>query len=159
MSTESKEFDPYEAVLADLLSKKDQIDKAIQAIELVRGSSYVSASSAGTQTSYADAPGAFLGMSIAEATKKLLLSTRKQMNNAEILAALKKGGMVMNSADPINTLGAVLTRRYKENGDIVRVDRGTWGLKEWYPGRSFGKTLKNNGDTEVKASSSEPEQP
>lgn len=24
-----------------------------------------------------------------------------------------------------------------EVGDIVRVGRGTWGLKEWYPGRSF----------------------
>ncbi len=26
-----------------------------------------------------------------------------------------------------------------EVGDIVKVDRGTWGLKEWYPGRSFKK--------------------
>jgi hypothetical protein len=24
-----------------------------------------------------------------------------------------------------------------EVGDVVRVGRGTWGLKEWYPGRSF----------------------
>jgi hypothetical protein len=24
-------------------------------------------------------------------------------------------------------------------GDLVKVGRGTWGLKEWYPGRSFKK--------------------
>ena len=46
--------------------------------------------------------------------------------------------MVLNSADPLNTVGAVLTRRAKETGDLVKVGRGIWGLKEWYPGRSFG---------------------
>lgn len=46
-------------------------------------------------------------------------------------------GMVLTSADPLNTVGAVLTRRFKETGDIVRVERGTWGLKEWYPGRNW----------------------
>ncbi len=61
---------------------------------------------------------------------------------------------MMSSADPINTLGAVLTRRFKETGDIVRVDRGTWALKEWYPGRSFSKVAKTaNGDGEPKPSS------
>jgi hypothetical protein len=70
------------------------------------------------------------------------------MNNTEVLAALKAGGMVLSSADPLNTVGAVLTRRSKEVGDIVKVDRGTWGLKEWYPGRNFGpkKETKPEGD-------------
>jgi hypothetical protein len=31
-------------------------------------------------------------------------------------------------------------------GDVVRVDRGTWGLKEWYPNRSFkGTAAKAEG--------------
>ncbi len=38
-----------------------------------------------------------------------------------------------------------LTRRFAEVGDIVRVDRGTWGLKEWYPGRSFKTKAENDG--------------
>ena len=137
MSTESTDFDPYAIVLADLKAKRDQIDQAIQAIESVRSGG----ASPPTNASSVDAPtreGAFLGMSISEATKALLQSRRKQLNNTEILAALKAGGMVLNSADPLNTVGAVLTRRAKETGDLVKVGRGIWGLKEWYPGRSFG---------------------
>jgi hypothetical protein len=32
-----------------------------------------------------------------------------------------------------------LTRRFKETGDIVRVERGTWALREWHPGRNWKK--------------------
>jgi hypothetical protein len=49
----------------------------------------------------------------------------------------------LNSADPVNTIGAVLTRRSNEVGDIVKVGRGTWGLKEWYPNRTFKKGGKS----------------
>lgn len=160
MSTESKDFDPYAAVLADLLAKKDQIDQAIKAIELVRGSGSQTTLSSPSGAAFAggiDSPGAYLGLSIVEATKKLLQSKRKQMNNTEVLAALKTGGMVLNSADPLNTIGAVLTRRYKDVGDIVKVDRGTWGLKEWYPNRSFGKSLKGNGEIDSKISATSTE--
>jgi hypothetical protein len=45
----------------------------------------------------------------------------------------------MNSVDPINTVGSVLTRRFAQVGDIVRVGRGTWGLADWYPNRTFKK--------------------
>ena len=48
-------------------------------------------------------------------------------------------GLVLNSADPVNIVGAVLSRRANDVGDTVKVGRGTWGLKEWYPGRSFKK--------------------
>jgi hypothetical protein len=43
----------------------------------------------------------------------------------------------MNSKEPADAIGSVLTRRLAEVEDVVRVGRGTWGLKEWYPGRSF----------------------
>jgi hypothetical protein len=36
-----------------------------------------------------------------------------------------------------------LSRRANEVGDIVKVGRGTWGLKEWFPGRSFKKAEKS----------------
>lgn len=158
MSTESKDFDPYAIVLADLLAKKEQIDSAIHAIEMVRGINATSASlsQVATINSNTDSAGAYLGMSISEATIKLLQTKRKQMTNSEILAALKSGGMVLNSADPLNTVGAVITRRSKDTGDIVKVGRGIWGLREWYPGRSFNKNNKNTQNEDVKASSSEP---
>jgi HB1, ASXL, restriction endonuclease HTH domain len=141
MSTESMDFDPYSIVLADLKAKRDQIDQAIQAIESVRNGSAVSAPGTPTprtpDVSLGD--GAFHGLSIAEATKKLLAVRKKNLTNTEILAELKAGGMVLGSADPLNTVGAVLTRRFKETGDIVKVGRGIWGLKEWHPGRNWKK--------------------
>lgn len=144
MSDESHGFDPYDAVLADLRAKRDQIDQAIAAIEGIRGGASAQAGSTSSVSASAtkipaDGPGAFLGMTIPEAAKKLLASKRQPLRNPDIAAAFKAGGLVLNSVDPVNTIGSVLTRRANEAGDIVKVGRGTWGLKEWYPGRSFGK--------------------
>jgi hypothetical protein len=145
MSVESTATDPYEVVLADLRAKKAQIEQAINAIEILRGnapSSTGSAASAGEKPTVnldIDSPGAFLGMSIADAAKKLLAARRQPLKNPDIAAAFKRGGLVLNSKDAVNTIGSVLTRRANEVGDLVKVDRGTWGLKEWYPGRSFKK--------------------
>lgn len=44
---------------------------------------------------------------------------------------------MLTSADPVNVVGSVLTRRFNQVGDVVKVGRGIWGLKEWYPGRNF----------------------
>jgi hypothetical protein len=155
MSTESEGFDPYAVVLADLRAKRDQIDQAIQAIENVRsGVASVKGNSPAAPENAPNDAGAFLGMSIADAAKKLL-STRKQaMGNADIAAALKQGGVVMSAnTDPQNMVGSILTRRFEKVGDIVRVGRGIWGLKEWYPNRSF-KT-KGSGDV----ATSDPSEP
>ncbi len=145
MSAESTIFDPYEVVLADLRAKKAQIEQAISAIESVRNGSVGATSNieagspASSPSNDIDSPGAFLGMSISDAAKKLLASKRQPMRNPDIAVAFKRGGLVLNSKDVVNTVGAVLTRRANDVGDIVKVGRGTWGLKEWYPGRSFKK--------------------
>jgi hypothetical protein len=160
MSSESKDFDHYAIVLADLKAKRRQIDQAIAAIEALHTNTPIKQvmGNATDPVGENDSQNDFLGMSISEATKKLLKTRRKQMTNSEILAALQAGGLVMTSADPLNTVGAIITRRYKEVGDIVKVARGTWGLKEWYPGRSFNKPLKGNGEGEGKPVSSETNQ-
>ena len=133
MSAESKDFDHYAIVLADLKAKKAQIEQAIQAIEALRGGTVSAGGNIPQQQPSESNAGNeyFLGMSIPEAAKKLLKSRRKQMNNSEILAALQAGGLHMTSTYPLNTVGAVITRRSKEIGDIVKVGRGGWGLKEW----------------------------
>jgi hypothetical protein len=155
MSTESDGFDPYAVVLADLRAKRDQIDQAIQAIESVRGNAGAGVNSQPSEA--ASAPndaGAFLGMSIADAAKKLLLIRKQAMGNADIAAALKQGGLVLSAnTDPQNMIGSTLTRRFEKVGDIVRIGRGIWGLKEWYPNRSF----KAKGAVEV--ATSEPSEP
>ncbi|MGY3533146.1 MULTISPECIES: winged helix-turn-helix domain-containing protein [Bradyrhizobium] len=76
-------------------------------------------------------------MSIVDAAKALLASKRTPLKNPELAAMFKAGGLHMNSKEPANTIGSVLTRRMADVGDVVRVGRGTWGFKEWYPNRSF----------------------
>jgi hypothetical protein len=158
MSTESGTPDAYDIVLRDLLAKKEQIDQAIKALQELRGGGAMTAG-AGTSDSPNTAindPGAFLGMTIPDAAKKLLAAKRKTMRNPDIAAEFKRGGLHLNSKDPINTIGAVLTRRAKEVGDLVKVGRGEWGLREWYPGRSFKQKAQ---DEEPSSSPTEPEQP
>jgi hypothetical protein len=96
-----------------------------------------------------DGPGTLLGLSIAEATKKLLAAKRVPLKNPDTATLFKAGGLVLNSKDWTNTIGAVLTRRAETIGDIVKVERGTWGLKEWYPNRSFTKKEKEAAKPEA----------
>lgn len=149
MPEESQGTDAYETVLSDLRAKRDQIDNAITAIEAIRGNvAAVGVAGSGTSVLNAvraipasddDGPGALLGMSISDAAKKLLASKRTTLKNNDLALLFKAGGLILNSKDWVNTIGAVLTRRANDVGDIVKVDRGTWGLKEWYPNRSFKK--------------------
>jgi DNA-directed RNA polymerase delta subunit len=142
--------DPYALVLSDLRAKREQIDQAIAALEMIQGglamavvgttSTTPSAQPAGLSAGSPDVPnGALLGMSIADAAKKILIAQRRQMQTPEIVAALEKGGVVLTSNDKNNTVGSLLLRRFYNTGDIVRVNRGVWGLQEWYPGRKFAK--------------------
>jgi HB1, ASXL, restriction endonuclease HTH domain len=157
MSIESQGNDPYEAVLSDLRAKRDQIDQAIAMIEAVRSGAPLAGSTASPVSQpAAEGPGAYLGMTIVEAAKTLLASRRQPLRNPDIVAAFKAGGLVLSSSDPVNTVGSVLTRRFNEVGDIVRVGRGIWGLKEWYPGRNFSKKDKaENGEKPVTSTAEE----
>lgn len=142
MPEESSVTDPYDLVLKDLYAKRDQINGAIAAIEAMRGQGSAAPSAGGaggapSQRQESDGTHDLLGMSIVDAAKKLLAARRKPLRNPEIATLFKEGGLVLNSREPSNTIGSVLTRRFMEVGDVVRVDRGTWGLKEWYPNRSF----------------------
>ncbi len=143
--------DPYAAVLADLLAQRDRIDTAIAAIEDLRGAGMIQRRVAAevSETPVSMGAGAFLGMSIPDAAKKLLASERRAMGNPEIWEKLKAGGLHLNSIDPVNTVGSVLSRRFDKTGDIVRVGRGTWGLAEWYPGRSFKSSKSEVATTQA----------
>jgi hypothetical protein len=160
MSTESEGFDPYAVVLADLRAKRDQIDQAIQALESLRsGPRGMVAPPTPAQPSNVPQAGEFLGMSIAEAAKKLLANRKQAMGNGDIAAGLTAGGLVMSeNTDHQNIVGSVLTRRFEKVGDVVRVSRGMWGLKEWYPNRSF-KTNAKIVDDAPKNGTSEPVPP
>lgn len=152
--------DPYDVVLADLRAQRDRIDSAIAALTALRGGGGATIKPSGavpevSQSGSGDiGPGALLGMSIADATIKVLTARKRKMTNAEILADLKAGGLVLTSKDPMNVVNSVLNRRFLQVGDVVRVERGTWGLKIWYPGRNF-----NKGKATVSATPSSPDSP
>lgn len=148
--TEAIGPDPYDAVLADLRAKRDQIDSVIAALNSLRAASLsvaAIAQSASGETTIAETAGMYLGMSITDATKKLLALRKRTMGNADIARELQAGGLAMTSKDPVNTVGSVLTRRFHEVGDVVKVGRGVWGLKEWYPGRTFKPASKQSASS------------
>lgn len=131
--------DAYDVVLADLRAQRERIDNAINAIEGVRGLPMQAVPNVlpiglGASLANEDEPslkGPYVGMTIQGATKALLAERGKPMGNPDIAAIIKKGGVAMKSQDPVNTVGAILTRRAKDVGDIVKVGRGLWGLPEW----------------------------
>ncbi len=169
MTSEKPFPNPYDAVLNDLRAKREQIDQTIRLLESLRLGDVQPMAPAGAGPDAAaidkmrqiheNQAGMFLGMTIPDAAKKLLTIRRCALGNVEIATALQAGGLVMKSADPVNTVGAVMTRRFQQVGDIVKVGRGVWGLKEWYPNRSFKPSTKGaNGDS-PKNATTEPEQP
>ena len=156
MSGDPEGNDPYALVLADLRAKREQIESAIAAIEALRGGAGVGVPPAAKTATAAMGPGAFLGMSIPDAARKLLAHERRQMNNSEIWEKLRAGGLHLNSAEPVNTIGSVLGRRFDKVGDVVRVGRGTWGLAEWYPNRSFKPKASDTPQQTQPAESAKP---
>lgn len=138
----------YDAVIADLRSKRDDIDQLIQRLELFRNwappPSLVGLTpeptflgSIGSPPPKAIADGTFHGMSIETATKKLLQIRRRTMGAQDIATDLRAGGLHLQSETPTNTITSVLTRAFNSGSDIVRVSRGMWGLQEWYPNQRF----------------------
>ncbi len=138
----------YNAVLADLEARRDQIDSAIAVIRSLITTGVTSTPPVELKSSF-KAPAAtnedvsihsdtFFGLSIPDATKKFLAMRKRPVSPADIVAALKAGGQVNATASDNfdRTLSSVLYRVSTTNGGIVRVSRGNWGLSEWYPNKS-----------------------
>ncbi|HLJ85753.1 MAG TPA: hypothetical protein VKZ53_02965 [Candidatus Angelobacter sp.] len=156
----------YEAVLADLEARRDQLEAAIAAIRAVAGMGPVgSAASGGTQINMPTiSHDTFFGMSIPEATKKLLGILKRRLSTPEAIKYLTQGGV---PEPAYNTAYAVLRRRQNQIGDIVNVN-GEWSLKEWVPGyRPSTRTKKSDADkdgpsegsTEIRANSAKASEP
>lgn len=131
---------PYDAVVQGLKDQRAKIDAAITALEALRDVG-VPQPAAMTEAKpeqgslpideAAEASTIFRGMPIPEAAIKLLRIRNKQLGNPDITRELLNGGLIMKSVKPVNTIGAVLTRRANDVGDIVKVGRGVWALREW----------------------------
>ncbi len=120
----------YEAVLADLLERRSQIDAAITAIQnIIKGSGAI-ANGSQRVTRLQDVPSdAFFTMSISDAAVKYLGMAKSKQSTEEIMQALEQGGLPPMKYDSVYTL---LRRRANQVGDVVRVG-DDWGLTAWYP--------------------------
>jgi hypothetical protein len=121
----------YSAVLADLESRRAQIESAITAVKTILASAGVlSNGTAEGVINPDDIPrGAFLRLSIADATKKYLDMVKTKQSVPQITQALERGGLPPAKT---NTVYAVLRRRENDIGDIIRLG-DEWALAEWYP--------------------------
>ena len=140
----------YQLVLDDLIARRAKLDAAISAIQEAMGLSAGSGASvvapaggAGTEALRSDS---FFGMTVIEAAKKYLAMSKRTKTAQEITDALKNGGYTFATGNPMATVTSVLHRSDAKGGDLVRVNKGTWGLAEWYPGRSKRKTTEKNGE-------------
>ncbi|MEM6973897.1 MAG: hypothetical protein AAF577_13940 [Pseudomonadota bacterium] len=138
----------YSVVIADLKAQRDELDRMIMKLETMSSSSAPAASGVDPNAQHHDVPAAtghneqdnpFLGMSIVDAVKSILGRRRKAMSPVDLVEALEAGGLLLSGTNKPNTVGSVLNRRQRQVGDIVSPKRGMWGLKEWYPGRTFTK--------------------
>jgi DNA-directed RNA polymerase delta subunit len=127
----------YAVVLADLKAKRDRLNAAIAGIETMLGLQSVITASATVTGTLSNAgelgPGAFLGMTIVEATAKLLSVRRQPLRTEEIVNELRRGGITFSTDTPVNTVGSVLHRDFSKGGEIVSIGRGQWSLAEWHP--------------------------
>ena len=138
--------DPYDFVLKDLRAQKAQIEQTISLLEALRArpaSAKIeptflgAAQAAPSQPARLHSGGPLTGLNIVDAVKSVLSRVGQPMSQASLAEACKDGGLILNSVEPQNTIGSVLSRRFQQVGDVVRVSRGTWGLKDWYPDRDF----------------------
>jgi hypothetical protein len=122
----------YRAVLADLRARRESIDVAIAALEVLSGEPVVVI---GARESLATTiqPDTFVGLNIAEAASKYLRMMGKGAKSTEHIAeVLNRGGLTCTQA----SVSTILRRNDRSgDGDVVKVGRGLWGLQEWYPGR------------------------
>lgn len=146
----------YEAVLVDLEARRAQIDKAIEAVQLIiglpGGSVIAGPVGAGTTMRRAEPLPAeirgdtFFRMNIGDAAAKYLKMSKAPKTLPEIAEALTQGGITHASKNFQTTLHVALSRA-AEKGILAKVKRGQWGLAEWYPGMKRRKNSEVEGES------------
>lgn len=154
----SELFIDYSKVLADLESKRDALNDAINGIKkLLHVNSQMLPDGTFTQpvsqlTTGQDIPSdAFFGMPIRDAIKKFLtMKMKKPQQYREIADALEQGGFEHKSKSFHNTVNTTLTRLAGGDDPVVVKVQGKWGLLEWYPDLKRKKTANRKEENGVR---------
>jgi len=143
----TQENTPYDAVIADLEEKRDQLSATIEMLKALKGTaSMVLPTAANAQRQQAEREikrDSFFGMTLPEAVRKYLTMVKATKPNPELCAALLSGGFKTSSGNFAEVVRSTLQR----NKDFVKVN-GEWGLAEWYPGRGGGRKTRRTASEE-----------
>jgi len=146
METEQKSAADYQAVLADLESKRDELENAIGVIKRIMGIAHGASAPSPGHAKHPPAltltPTSFFGMSVGDAAKKYLAIVKEPKTAPDIAKALQGHG-VKTVAKNFNVTVFGALERKEDAGEVVRPKRGLWGLPEWYPGF---RAKKANGE-------------
>lgn len=141
----------FDGMIAALEAKVSALQEAILAIKKAKdamgGLSTPSARIIGPTDIH---PDTFTGMTIAEAAEKYLRMVGRPARPTESLVdALLKGGLQRVAPASVSS---ILVRVHNAEGPVVRVQKGMWGLAEWYPKRPpklVRRVTKEDGTTKT----------
>jgi hypothetical protein len=160
----------YDAVLADLIARRDKLNAAINVIRGVMGSPAtgegddpaerdddggdagpVAAPRPPRQTSVGSViqNDTFFGLSTPEAIRKFLMMTKRPQRVADISKAMLEGGQIhaRDTTTAYNNVYAAL-KRMRKSGEAVRIKTGEWGLGSWYgPVKPPVRSRPNGGES------------
>ena len=143
----------WDAVIAELEMKRDQLISLIESLKAMRGMGLplVGGASMTLPSPHPHAnsmpsisPDAFFGMTIPEATRKFLTMVKQAKPHPELCDALVRGGFKTNAANFRESVRATLAR----DPGFVKVN-GQWGLSEWYGNRGKRKRRIKMGESEA----------
>jgi hypothetical protein len=128
----TQERSPYDAVIADLEAKRDQMNTMIKNLKQMKGlatgvvvGSVSVVPVAGTTTTISH--DAFFGLTLTEAARKYLSIVKKTVPHPQFCDALLDGGFKTSAANFREVVRSALSR----NAEFVKI-KGEWGLAGWY---------------------------
>ena len=133
----AQDFAAYDAVIADLESKRDRLTAMIDTLKQMMnlGLPIASATASVVLEPTTIPHDAFFGMKVPDAAKKYLAwgGNRNTKPHPELCDALLEGGFQTKSDNFREVVRSTLGRQ----SDFVKI-KGQWGLREWYPGHGGG---------------------
>lgn len=133
----------YDAVIADLETRRDQMNVMIDMLKQMRSASVVPPAAGALPSTPITVLGpdiphdAFFGMSLPEAAKKYLSIVKRTTPHPAFCDALLDGGFKTSASNFREVVRSTLSR----NSDFVKI-KGQWGLSEWYGNRGARKSRR-----------------
>lgn len=138
----------YDAVIADLEARRDQMNAMIEMLKQMKSSASVAPVAGASATPITvmgpDIPhDAFFGMTLPDAAKKYLAIVKRTTPHPALCDALLEGGFKTSAANFREVVRSTLSR----NPDFVKIS-GQWGLAEWYGNRGNRKARRAAGQSD-----------